>query len=56
MGIPCVGLNGGPAAFEHNEAFSFQISTDDQDEIDRLWSAIVEHGGAEGRCAWCKDQ
>jgi len=56
IGIPCVGLNGGPAPFKHNEAFSFQISTDDQAETDRLWDAIVGHGGVEGRCGWCKDR
>ena len=45
-GIPCIGLNGGPA-FEHNEAFSFQIATDDQEETDRYWNAIVGNGGQE---------
>jgi len=54
-GIPCVGLNGGPA-FKHNEAFSFQILTDNQAETDRLWNAIVGHGGQESACGWCKDQ
>ena len=54
-GIPCVGLNGGPA-FKHNEAFSFQIATDDQAETDRLWNAIVENGGQESACGWCKDK
>jgi predicted 3-demethylubiquinone-9 3-methyltransferase (glyoxalase superfamily) len=44
VGIPCLGLNGGPH-FQHNEAFSFQIATDDQAETDRLWHAIVGHGG-----------
>lgn len=43
MGIPCLGLNGGPA-FRHNEAFSFQVATDDQAETDRLWNAIVGNG------------
>ena len=56
IGIPCVGLNGGPAAFKHNEAFSFQISTDDQAETDRYWDSIVGNGGEEGRCGWCKDR
>src|SRR5690606_29075822 len=55
MGIPCMGLNGGPA-FQHNEAFSFQVTTDDQAETDRLWNAIVENGGQESACGWCKDR
>jgi predicted 3-demethylubiquinone-9 3-methyltransferase (glyoxalase superfamily) len=55
LGIPCLGLNGG-SAFKHNEAFSFQIATDDQDETDRLWRAIVENGGQESACGWCKDK
>lgn len=55
MGIPCVGLNGGPT-FKHNEAFSFQVATDDQAETDRLWSAIVGNGGQESACGWCKDK
>ena len=55
MGIPCLGLNGGPA-FQHNEAFSFQVATDDQAETDRLWSAIVDNGGQESACGWCKDK
>ncbi len=54
-GIPCVGLNGGPQ-FKHNEAFSFQIATDDQAETDRLWNAIVGNGGQESACGWCKDK
>jgi len=54
-GIPCLGLNGGPA-FQHNEAFSFQISTDDQEETDRYWNAIVGNGGQESACGWCKDK
>ncbi|MBQ5965434.1 VOC family protein, partial [Massilia sp. ZL223] len=54
-GIPCLGLNGGPA-FKHNEAFSFQIATDDQEETDRLWNAIVSNGGQESACGWCKDR
>ena len=52
-GIPCIGLNGGPA-FKHSEAFSFQIATDDQAETDRLWNAIVGNGGQESECGWCK--
>ena len=55
IGIPCVGLNGGPT-FKHNEAFSFQIATDDQAETDRLWNAIVGSGGQESECGWCKDK
>lgn len=54
-GVPCLGLNGGPT-FRHNEAFSFQIATDDQAETDRLWDAIVEGGGEESACGWCKDR
>ena len=55
MGIPCIGLNGG-ATFKHSEAFSFQVSTEDQAETDRLWHAIVDNGGAESACGWCKDK
>ncbi len=55
MGIPCVGLNGGPE-FRHNEAFSFQVTTEDQAETDRLWNAIVGNGGQESACGWCKDK
>ena len=54
-GIPCMGLNGGPM-FKHSEAFSFQVATDDQAETDRLWNAIVGHGGHESECGWCKDK
>jgi predicted 3-demethylubiquinone-9 3-methyltransferase (glyoxalase superfamily) len=53
-GIPCVGLNGGPT-FKQSEAFSFQIATDDQEETDRYWNAIVGNGGEESQCGWCKD-
>ena len=55
MGIPCVGLNGGPA-FKQTEAFSFQVSTEDQAETDRYWNAIVGNGGEESQCGWCKDK
>ena len=55
MGIPCLGLNGGPM-FKHSEAFSFQVATDDQAETDRLWNAIVGNGGQESQCGWCKDR
>jgi predicted 3-demethylubiquinone-9 3-methyltransferase (glyoxalase superfamily) len=54
-GIPCLGLNGG-AAVKHSEAFSFQIATDDQEETDRYWNAIVGNGGQESACGWCKDK
>jgi predicted 3-demethylubiquinone-9 3-methyltransferase (glyoxalase superfamily) len=55
FGIPCLGLNGGPA-FKPSEAFSFQIATDDQAETDRYWNAIVGNGGQESECGWCKDR
>ena len=55
VGIPCIGLNGGPT-FQHNEAFSFQIATDDQEETDRYWNAIVGNGGQASECGWCKDR
>jgi predicted 3-demethylubiquinone-9 3-methyltransferase (glyoxalase superfamily) len=54
-GVHCVGLNGGPE-FKHNEAFSFQIETDDQEETDHYWDAIVGNGGQESACGWCKDK
>lgn len=54
-GIPCIGLNGGPA-FKQSEAFSFQITTEDQEETDRYWNAIVNNGGEESQCGWCKDR
>jgi 2-polyprenyl-6-hydroxyphenyl methylase/3-demethylubiquinone-9 3-methyltransferase len=55
MGVPCLGLNGGPA-FKHSEAFSFQVATDNQAETDRLWNAIIDHGGQASDCGWCKDK
>ena len=55
VGIPCIGLNGGPQ-FKHSEAFSFQIATDSQAETDRLYNAIVGNGGQESACGWCKDK
>jgi predicted 3-demethylubiquinone-9 3-methyltransferase (glyoxalase superfamily) len=55
MGIPCIGLNGGPE-FKHDEAFSFQVATEDQAETDRYWNAIVGNGGQESQCGWCKDK
>lgn len=54
-GIPCLGLNGGPA-FRHTEAFSFQVTTENQEETDRYWNAIVGNGGAPSACGWCKDR
>jgi len=54
-GTPCIGLNGG-STFKHNEAFSFQIATEDQEETDRYWNAIVQNGGLESACGWCKDR
>jgi 2-polyprenyl-6-hydroxyphenyl methylase/3-demethylubiquinone-9 3-methyltransferase len=55
LGVPCIGLNGGPM-FKHSEAFSFQIATKDQEETDRYWNAIVGNGGEESMCGWCKDK
>ncbi|WP_035986006.1 VOC family protein [Leptolyngbya sp. KIOST-1] len=55
LGIPCLGLNGGPT-FKHSEAFSFQVATADQAETDRYWNAIVDNGGQESACGWCKDK
>ncbi len=55
LGFPCIGLNGGPR-FKHSEAFSFQVQTEDQDETDRYWDAIVGTGGQESQCGWCKDK
>ena len=55
LGIPCLGLNGGPT-FKHTEAFSFQIATEDQAETDRYWNAIVSNGGEESMCGWCRDR
>ena len=54
-GVACMALNGG-SAFKHNEAFSFQIQTEDQAETDRYWNAIVGNGGKESDCGWCKDK
>lgn len=54
-GIPCIGLNGG-LVFQQSEAFSFQIATEDQEETDRYWNAIVGNGGTESECGWCKDR
>jgi predicted 3-demethylubiquinone-9 3-methyltransferase (glyoxalase superfamily) len=55
LGIPCLGLNGGPV-FKQSEAFSFMVATDNQEETDRYWNAIVANGGRESECGWCKDR
>ena len=55
MGIPCIGMNGGPGT-PHTNAFSFQVATDDQAETDHLWNAIIDHGGQASACGWCKDK
>ena len=55
LGIPCLGLNGGPGIV-HNEAFSFQVATRDQAETDRYWNAIIGNGGQASACGWCKDK
>ncbi|MBW8824613.1 MAG: VOC family protein [Xanthomonadales bacterium] len=55
MGIPCLGLNGGPGV-KHSYAFSFQVATADQEETDRYWNAIVDNGGEENACGWCQDK
>ncbi|MFK3974253.1 VOC family protein [Pseudomonas sp. NPDC087358] len=55
LGIPCLGLNGGPM-FSHSEAFSFQVATDNQAETDRLWHTIIDNGGQASACGWCKDK
>ncbi|WP_447738024.1 VOC family protein [Rhodanobacter soli] len=55
MGIPCLGMNGGPGT-PHTNAFSLQVATDDQAETDRLWNAIIDHGGQASACGWCKDK
>jgi predicted 3-demethylubiquinone-9 3-methyltransferase (glyoxalase superfamily) len=55
LGSPFVGLNGGPQ-FKFNEAVSFQVYTDTQEETDRYWNALVDDGGEESQCGWCKDK
>ena len=55
LGIRCLGINCGPV-FKHSEAFSFQIATDNQEETDRYWNAIVGNGGQESQCGWCRDR
>jgi predicted 3-demethylubiquinone-9 3-methyltransferase (glyoxalase superfamily) len=54
-GIPCLGMNGGPA-MKQTEAFSFQIATEDQQETDQYWNAIIGNGGQASECGWCKDK
>jgi len=55
LGRPVVGLNGGPN-FKPNEAVSFMVLTDNQEETDRYWNAITQNGGEESACGWCKDR
>jgi predicted 3-demethylubiquinone-9 3-methyltransferase (glyoxalase superfamily) len=55
LGRAFVGLNGGPN-FKPNEAVSFMVLTNDQEETDRYWDAITTNGGEESACAWCKDK
>ncbi len=55
LGMPFLGLNGG-SHFRFNEAVSFQVYTDSQEETDRYWNAIVGNGGQELQCGWCKDK
>lgn len=55
LGRKCVGLNGGPT-FKPNEAVSFMIVTETQDETNRYWNAIVDNGGSTSACGWCKDR
>ncbi|MGH8216113.1 MAG: VOC family protein [Rhodanobacteraceae bacterium] len=55
LGMPFLGLNAGPA-FTFNESVSFQVYTRDQAETDRYWNAIVDNGGSESDCGWCKDR
>ncbi len=55
LGFPCIGVNGG-SYFKHSEAFSFQVATDDQQETDKYWNTIVNNGGEESMCGWCRDR
>ena len=55
LGVACLGLNGGPV-FKQSEAFSFLVTTEDQAETDRYWNSIVDNGGEESMCGWCKDK
>jgi predicted 3-demethylubiquinone-9 3-methyltransferase (glyoxalase superfamily) len=60
LGIPCLGLRKARPAIEpqagNAQPFSFQVATDDQAETDRLWQAILDHGGEPSACGWCKDK
>ena len=56
LGLPCMGLNGGPSGFEPTESFSFSVQTEDQEETDRYWNAIIGNGGEESQCGWCRDK
>jgi 2-polyprenyl-6-hydroxyphenyl methylase/3-demethylubiquinone-9 3-methyltransferase len=56
LGLPCIGLNGGPAGWTPNETFSFSVETEDQEETDRYWNALVGNGGEESQCGWCRDR
>lgn len=55
LGISCIGVNGG-SYFKHSEAFSFQVATENQQETDAYWNAIVNNSGEESMCGWCKDK
>ena len=55
MGIPCLGLNGGPGV-SHSWAVSFQVATKTQAETDRYWHAIIDNGGQASECGWCQDK
>ena len=55
LGMPFLLLNGGPL-FHFNESVSFQVATEDQQETDRYWKAILDGGGQESACGWCKDR
>lgn len=55
FGRPFAALNGGPE-FPHSEAVSFQVTCESQDDVDRIWDALVSNGGTESMCGWCKDR
>ena len=55
FGVQCIGLNGG-SFYKQNEAFSFQVATENQEETDKYWNAIISNGGSESVCGWCKDR
>lgn len=54
-GTNFIALNGGPQ-YKFNEAVSFYVLCDNQEEIDYLWKQLIADGGSEGRCSWCKDK